>query len=151
MFLFSILGFQPKEVLEAGGKAADTLTQTILGSLVVILMITNGLALWLAWKAKQGEISTIKDLVNANADEKMAAKELAMAQVKAYEEIANTVEEQGKRITSLEASMQGSIAGSATKITETVNDLGMKLGKRVDSLANSTQGVSVEKYYAGRD
>lgn len=158
MFVFSIFGSQPKEILEAGGKAADTLTQTILGSLVVILMITNGIALWLAWKSKQGEISTIKDLVNANADEKMAAKELAMAQVKAYEGLLNTVEDQGRyisslevRVSSLEASLQGSIAGSTTRVTEAVSDLGTKLGKRIDSLANSTQSVSVEKYYAGRD
>lgn len=145
--LFVTTAFQPKEVLDAGSKAADTLTQTVLGSLVVVFIITTGVALWLAWRAKQGEIATIKDLVNANADEKMAAKELAMAQVKAYEELAEAVEAQGQKISNLEGALQGTVAGSAMKITDSVD----KLGKRIDSLANSSEGVSAEKYYSGRD
>jgi hypothetical protein len=67
--------------------------------------------------------------------------------VKAYEDLAEAVDRQGQRVSSLDGALQGAVAGSAAKVAESVD----RLGKRIDSLANSSEGVSIEKYYAGRD
>lgn len=123
-----MLAFQaqvPKEVLEAGSQAADTLTKSVLGSLVVLFIITTGIAIWLAWKAKQSELDSIKQIMSAQTEDKVEAKEFALAQNKVYEDVAKAV-------------------GENSKATE-------KLAKRIDSLARAIPGVDIQKFFAERD
>jgi len=138
---------QPKEVLDAGSKAADTLTQSVLGALVVILVITTGVGLWLAWRAKQGELNTVRDLLEANAEEKVAAKDFALEQMKAYQGLAEVVEDHSRKLERL-----GDDLGRAVRDGDGASSAALKeLGKRIDSLAGAVPGVDTKKYYEGRD
>lgn len=119
---------QPKEVLESGKAAADTLTQTVLGSLVVLFMIFTGIAIWLAWKAKQSELATLKEVMKASADERVEAKEFAMAQTKAYETMAVAVDEGFEGV---KASVRSN-------------------GKNIDALANAVPDLDTKLYYASK-
>lgn len=119
---------QPKEVIEAGKGAADTLTQTVLGSLVVLLLIGIGLVLWLAWRTKQSELNTLKEVMKASADERVEAKEFAQSQTKAYEDLAGHVNDGFDELK------------SAVKSN----------GTRTDALANAVPNVDTKLYYAGR-
>ena len=143
----SALLMQPKEILEAGSKAAGTLTQTILGSLIVILVITTGIGLWLAWKAKQGELNTVRDLFEAHADKKIAAKDLAIEQTKAYQELADIVEDRGKDLERLKEDLSKDVQDGNVASTAAIQSL----GKRIDSLAGAIPGVDPKKYYEGRE
>lgn len=152
------LSMQPKEVLDAGSKAAGTLTQTVLGSMVVILVITTGVGLWLAWRAKQGELNTVRELLEAHADEKIAAKDLAMEQTKAYQDLADVVEDHGRELEHLKEDLgkavrdgDGASTAAIQKLEAALTASMEKLGKRVDSLAGAVPGVDTKKYYEGRD
>ena len=122
------LSMQPKEVIEAGKDAASTLTQTVLGSLVILFMIFTGVALWLAWKAKQSELETLKEVMKASADERVEAKEFAQSQTKAYEDLAGVVNDGFDELK------------TAVKSN----------GTRIDALANATPAVDTKLYYASR-
>lgn len=122
------LALQPKEVLESGKAAADTLTQTVLGSLVVLFMIFTGIAVWLAWKAKQSELNTLKDVMKASADERVEAKEFAMSQTRAYEALAEAVDEG----------------------LEDVRTSVKSNGKNIDALANAIPDLDTKLYYASK-
>ena len=122
------LSLQPKEVLEAGKAASDTLTQTILGSLVILLTIGIGLVLWLAWRAKQSELNTLKEVMKASADERVEAKEFAQSQTKAYE----------------------GLAGVVSDGFENLEKRAKSNAKRIDALANADPNVDQKLYYAGR-
>lgn len=122
------LALQPKEVLEAGKDAASTLTQTVLGSLVIILTIGIGLVLWLAWRTKRSELETLKEVMKASADERVEAKEFAHTQTKAYEDLADVV---GDGFDAVKSAVKSN-------------------GTRIDALANATPAVDTKLYYAGR-
>jgi uncharacterized protein HemX len=119
---------QPKEVIEAGKNAADTLTQTVLGSLVILFAIGIGLVLWLAWRTKQSELNTLKEVMKASADERVEAKEFTQSQTKAYEALAGHVNDGFEQ---LKSSVKAN-------------------GTRTDALANSIPDVDTKLYYAGR-
>lgn len=125
MYLFAS---QPKEVLESGKAAADTLTQTVLGSLVVLFMIFTGVALWLAWKAKQSELATLKEVMKASADERVEAKEFALSQTKAYEDLGRSVNDGFGEV-------KGQVKNN---------------GKNIDALANSIPDLDTKLYYASK-
>ncbi|KKM01996.1 hypothetical protein LCGC14_1788850 [marine sediment metagenome] len=122
------LSIQPKEVLEAGKDAADTLTQTVLGSLVILLVIGIGLVLWLAWRTKQSELETLKEVMKASADERVGAEKFAQSQTKAYEDLANVV---GDGFDELKTAVKSN-------------------GIRTDALANAIPDLDTKLYYASR-
>lgn len=145
------LAMQPKEVLEAGSKATDTLTQTVLGSLVVIFIITTGVALWLAWKAKNGELATVTKMLEAKADERVAANDLSLEQTKAYKELAEVVDSNSATLTEISRQLKDAVEDGDGETARAVEELGRRLGKRVDALANAAPGVDLPKYFAGRE
>lgn len=142
-----MVGMQPKEVLDAGSKAADTLTQTVLGSLVILFMIATGVTLWLAWKAKQGELKTVKDFLKAQGDERVAANDLALEQTKAYQDLADVVEQHSGEIGRLKDELAAAVRDGDGTAAAAID----RLGKRIDSLADSIPNVDVPKYYRGRE
>jgi uncharacterized protein HemX len=115
----------PKEVLDAGGQAADTLTKSVLGSLVVLFVIATGAAIWLAWKSKQSELDSIKQMMAAQNEKELKAQQFDQAQNELYKDVAKAV-------------------GDATKSID-------KLGRRIDTLAATIPGVDPKKYYEGRE
>lgn len=153
-----ICSYQPKEVLEAGAKATDTLTQSVLGSLIVILVIVVFLLLRMLWKSKTDEISLLKEVMNANADERVASKEFAQEQLKAYERLADTVndltlriENMDKRVDEDSESIISEIKKSLLIVDESVKGSTVKIGKRVDLLVDMSENVDKLGYYAKRD
>lgn len=147
MSLIAAIGLQPTEVLEAGEKAADTLTQTVLGSLVVLFFLSTGAALWLAWKAKQGELNTVKEILEANAEEKVAAKDLALEQTKAYQDLAKVVESHSTELGRLKEELAKAMKDGGSLSAQEIRGL----GRRIDALAGALPNLDTTKYYSGRE
>jgi hypothetical protein len=115
----------PDGVIDAGKKAGETLSQTALGSLVVILFIVAGVAVWLAFRAKESEIKTWKEVAEIKSSLFQETREAISAQTKAHEDLA--------------------------KLVEGTNKITVDLGKRIDSLAKADSNVDISKYFSKRE
>jgi hypothetical protein len=79
---------QPHKVLEAGGEAADVLTRTVLGSLVVLLMISCGWLIRMLVKAKNEHIKDKGDTTETLTAQIVGFKQMIADTNKSYDAVA---------------------------------------------------------------
>lgn len=137
-----------EKVAEAGSQAVDTLTQTALGALLVLLAIACGLLGWLVIKAKNAHLAD-KDVMREELlKHAIQSRELAAENARAYEQFAEAARRSEDRaedvLTELEA-----VTKRVSKIDATCDNrcaAAEKTGEKVDALAISIPGLDRDKY-----
>lgn len=96
--------------------------------------------------------------MNANADERVASKEFAQEQLKAYERLADIINDLTLKIESVDKRVDkdfGSIISEIKKSTsildEAIKGSAVRIGKRIDLLIDMSENVDKLGYYAKRD
>lgn len=136
------LASQPKEVLDAGAGAADTLTKTVLGSLIVVLTIAVGLLVWLLIRAKNQHLedkdkmaSTMKDLALEQRGLTHESEKAFSAVVDAVGDLASDIGHMKTDVSARLDSLKGAVDGTS---------------KRVDAMAVASKDVDQNKYLAAK-
>lgn len=153
-YLLMLAAAQPKEVIEAGTAAADTLTRTVLGSLVVLLMIIVGLIGWLLVKAKNEHL-TDKDVMRKEMlAQALKSQELAEATnrsndalMRESEGLAAEVSNNNDRLQRLETTngerlqrFESAMMDRCAKVEATVGERIQKLETSVGEIAANSKG-----------
>lgn len=170
VLLVLVLAAQTKEVAEAGSKAADTLTQTVLGSLVILLLIVCALIGYLLVKAKNEHIKD-KDTQRAELlEQALKSRELAAASTKSTEALVRESEAMAAELAKNTEHLQrvemavndkigkvDALQTTMNRIDAAMTDVGAasrgscrgaeEAAANVDALAMAIPGVDRDKYY----
>jgi uncharacterized protein HemX len=149
-----------EDVAKAGSDAASTLTQTALGSLVVLLLIVCGLLGWLVVKGKNAHLADKDVMREEMLKQAIQSRELAGETSSAYEQLAEAarrseqrsdrvldeIEDLTKRMSSIGALSDGHCT-DAQKASERICTETQKTSDRIDALAMSIPGLDRDKYF----
>ena len=112
----------------------------------MLLLIGCGLLIWLLLKAKQSEIQTLKDVAGVAGKERVEAEKTAMAQTKAYEELASVMGDGFEKV----GKDMGELEGRVTSKVEDAVKASKGNGKRLDAIAHADGNVDESKYFERR-
>jgi len=149
--VFALIAAQPKEVLDAGSAAADTLTRTALGSLVVLLLIFCGLLGYLVVRAKNAHLSDKDTMRGELLAQALRSQQLAQETNKSNDALVRATEAQTEHV--------GRLTDSVDKMRESLSDVNNatrnscrgadRASTKIDALAMSMPGVDRDKYWTG--
>jgi uncharacterized protein HemX len=139
----------PTEVVKAGTDAASTLTQTALGSMLVLTLIVCGLLGWLVVKAKNAHLADKDVMREEMLKQAIQSRELAEATTRGYDALMRNVEANSQQsaqmlaeLTKISEAMRGMVAESAGHCRDAE-----QLASKIDALVLAIPGVDRDKYY----
>lgn len=143
--IFALASAPTDAVVGAGSDAAATLTQTALGSLVVVLLIVAGLLGWLVVKAKNAHL-TDKDVMREEMlRQAIQSRELAAETSRVYEALTRQAQNTEQKIDRL-VIQAADIERKMTSLADSCEQI-ERVSAKIDALALATPGVNRDKYF----
>jgi uncharacterized protein HemX len=139
----------PEDVVKAGADAASTLTQTALGSMLVLTLIVCGLLGWLVVKAKNAHLADKDVMREQMLQQAIQSRELAAETTRGYEALMRLVQANSEQ--------SAQVLAGLGKLSEQVRTMASdsaghcrdaeQVSAKIDALVLAIPNVDHDKYY----